>query len=81
MGTKMVRLEEDVYEQISSHKREDETFSEAVERLIGSPSLLSLAGILSDEDAQSVREAVADADERATDDVDDLVERFGDADE
>lgn len=81
MGTKMVRIDEDVYEQIKSHKRDDETFSEAVERLIDSPSLLSLTGILSDEESETFREALADADESATDDLDDLVDRFGDADE
>jgi len=34
-GTKSVRLDEHVYELVESHKRDDETFSEAVERLIG----------------------------------------------
>lgn len=78
MGSKMVRIDEDLYERVASHKHDDETFSEAIERLIGGPSLLSLAGILSDEDAEAFREAVADVDVTATEDADELVERFDD---
>lgn len=58
MGTKTIRLDEDVYEKIRARKREDETFSEAVDRLVGGPSLLELAGILTDEEAEEVSNAV-----------------------
>jgi predicted CopG family antitoxin len=43
MGTKSIRLDEDVYERVKAHKREDETFSDAVARLIEDVSLLDLA--------------------------------------
>ncbi|KOX92804.1 hypothetical protein AMS69_10095 [Haloarcula rubripromontorii] len=76
MGTKHVRLDEDVYEAIRARKHEDETFSEAVERLIGGPSLLDLAGILSDDEADAFREAVDDVDAADEEDLDDLVDRF-----
>jgi len=69
MGTRTVRLEDDVYERIKAEKREDETFSEAVDRLVGGASLLDLAGTLSDEEAEAMRAAVAEsreADRRAT---------------
>jgi predicted CopG family antitoxin len=78
MGTKNVRLDERVYEAVKAHKREDETFSEAIERLIGGPSLLELAGILSDEEAAEVRDVLDDVDETATEDIDELVDRFPD---
>jgi predicted CopG family antitoxin len=42
MGTKSIRLDEDVYERVKAHKREDETFSDAVARLIEDVSLLDL---------------------------------------
>ena len=38
-----MRLEEDVYERVKAHKRDAETFSEAVKRLIRDVSLLDLA--------------------------------------
>lgn len=79
MGTKMVRLDEEVYGRIEAHKRDDETFSETVERLIGGPSLLSLRGILSAEEAQQFREGIERADEAGREEVDELVERFDEA--
>ncbi|WP_276258056.1 antitoxin VapB family protein [Haloglomus litoreum] len=50
MGTKTVRLEEDVYERIKSRKREDETFSEAVDRLTNDYTLLDFADEFADRD-------------------------------
>ena len=55
MGTKSVRLDEDVYERVKAHKRADETFSEAVARLMRDVSLLDLA----DEDAEYDAERAA----------------------
>jgi len=42
MVTKTVRLEEGVYERIKAKKRDDETFSEAIDRLTRDVSLLDL---------------------------------------
>ena len=58
MGTKTVRLDEDVYERVRSQKRDDETFSEAIDRLTGGSSLLDLEGTLDDEEADDLREAI-----------------------
>ena len=78
MGTRNVRLDEDVYERVENEKRDDETFSETIERLIGSVSLLELVGIFSEDEAEAVREAIEDADADATAAVDELVTRFDD---
>jgi predicted CopG family antitoxin len=43
MGTKQVRLDEDVYARIQDEKREDETFSDAVDRLTSDWSLAQWA--------------------------------------
>lgn len=74
--TKSVRLDDDVYEIVKAHKEEDETFSEAIERLVGRPPLLDLAGILSDEEADELREAIERSREAASEDRDELLERF-----
>ena len=42
MGTRTVRLDEDVYERVIARKRDDETVSEAVDRLLRDVSLLDL---------------------------------------
>jgi predicted CopG family antitoxin len=62
--SKSIRLSEEAYERLAAHKREDETFSEVVLRLAGERSLLELAGILSDEEADALREAVAERRDR-----------------
>jgi predicted CopG family antitoxin len=61
MGTKTVRLEEEVYERVRSQKRADETFSEAIDRLTGGASLLDLEGTLDDEEAEDLREAIEES--------------------
>lgn len=72
----MVRLDENVYEMIESRKREDETYSEAVERLIGGHSLLEIAGILSDSDAEKIKEALDEVDHRDEEETNDIVQEF-----
>lgn len=74
MGTKTVRLDEDVYERIKAKKRDDETFSEAIERLTGDYSLLDFAGGMSGEEAETVRKRIDDANEEY---ADGLAEQFG----
>jgi predicted CopG family antitoxin len=77
MGTKSVRLDEDVYERIKAHKREGETFSEAIDRLTSEYSLLDFAGSYSDEDADRHRELLDQADEQAEANRQDRLERLG----
>lgn len=62
--SKSIRLSEEAYERLAAHKREGETFSEVVLRLAGERSLLDLAGILSDEDADALRKAVEERRDR-----------------
>jgi len=64
MGSKTVRLDDDVYERLRAHKRDDETFSEAVDRLLGEQSLLDLVGIYSEEDVEQVESALAEKERR-----------------
>ena len=58
--SKSIRLSDEAYERLVAHKREDETFSEVVLRLAGERSLLEIAGILTDEEADELRKAVAE---------------------
>ncbi|GKZ12328.1 antitoxin VapB family protein [Haladaptatus sp. T7] len=59
--TKSIRVTDEVHSMIEAHKHDDETFSEAIERLIGGPSLRELAGILSDDEADTFREAIEES--------------------
>jgi len=73
MGTKPVRLDEDVYERIRSKKRADETFSEAIDRLTSDYSLLDFAGGMSEEEADEVRTRIDEVNEEY---AEELAERF-----
>ena len=77
MGTKSVRLDEEVYERIAAHKRDDETFSEAIGRLTSDYSLLAFAGGSSGEEADQHRELLAEADETARENRRERLQRLG----
>lgn len=68
--SKNVRLSEAAYERLEAHKREGETFSDVVLRLAGERSLLELAGILTDEEADALEEAIEARRERRRESLD-----------
>jgi len=72
MGTKTVRLEEDVYERVKERKRDDETFSEAVERLLSTYTLLDFAAETSPEGVEEMERALERLDERDADSLGEL---------
>ncbi|MGB9934006.1 DUF7557 family protein [Haloarcula amylolytica] len=71
-----VRLEDDVYERIKANKRDDESFSDAVERLIGGRSLSDLRGVFDEDQVAEMRDAIEQADQDDRDGVRDVAERF-----
>jgi predicted CopG family antitoxin len=75
--SKSIRLSEDAYERLAAHKREDETFSDVVLRLAGERSLLDIAGVLSDEEADAVRGAVEERRERRRRDLETVADELG----
>lgn len=77
MGTKSIRLDEDVYERIEAHKREDETFSDTIDRLTSDYSLLDFAGGYTEDEADRHRELLERSEEKAKADHRDLLDRMG----
>jgi len=73
----MVRLDEDVYERIKSNKREDETFSEANDRLTGDYTLLDFAAEEPVVDAEHHQAVLDDRDERSKRETRERLERMG----
>jgi predicted CopG family antitoxin len=71
-----VRLDDDMYERIKASKREGETFSDAVERLIGGRSLRDLRDVFDDDQVSEMRDAIDEADERDRDETQKIAERF-----
>lgn len=71
-----VRLTEEAYQRLESRKRAGESFSDTVERIAGERSLTELAGILSDEEADEMREAIREGEERSRERLDRLADRM-----
>jgi predicted CopG family antitoxin len=74
--SKSIRLSEDAYERLAAHKREDETFSDVVLRLAGERSLMELAGILTDDEADAMREAVEERRSRRSEDLETVADEL-----
>lgn len=74
--SKSIRLSEEAYERLAAHKRADETFSEVVLRLAGERSLLELAGILSDDEADALRDAIQERRERRMTELERMADRM-----
>ena len=77
MGTKTVRLDEDVYERIKAHKQDDETFSEAIDRLVDDWSLLDFDTGRSAEEIDRHRELLERSEEVAQQDTKEMLEQMG----
>jgi len=58
-ASKTIRVSDTLHARIKAQNREGETLNETLERLLGGPSLRELAGTLSDEEAETFREAIA----------------------
>lgn len=57
-----VCLEDHVYERIEAAKRDDESFSEAVEQLISRPSFRDLRAVFDEDQVAEMRDAIEAAD-------------------
>jgi len=71
-----IRLEDHVYERIKANKRDDESFSEAVERLIGGHSLRDLRDIFSDDQVTEMREVIEAANDQDRTEVRRVADHF-----
>ena len=77
-GTNSVRLDEDVYERIAAHKRDDETFSAAISRLTSDYSLLAAVDGSSDAKADRHCDLLAEADATTREDRREQLQRPAD---
>ena len=71
-----VRLDNHVYERIKANKHDDESFSDAVERLIGGRSLRDLRDVFDEDQMSEMRDTIEAADQHDRDEVRDVAERF-----
>jgi len=74
-----IRLSEDAYGRLAAHEREDETFSDVVLRLAGERSRTEIADVLTDEEADGIREAVEERRDRGEEDLGSVADEIGGA--
>ena len=74
--SKQIRLDDRVYERIKSAKRDDESFSNAVERLLSDRSFSDLRDVFDEEQVSEMRAAIETADEQDRQAVTETAERF-----
>lgn len=71
-----IRLSEEAYQRLKRRKQPGESFSDTVNRIAGEQSLLELAGILSDAEAEDMREAIRDQEDRSRERLDRLTDQL-----
>ena len=71
MAVKTITITEDAYRKLSRLKRENESFTEVINRVLGGPSALELAGLLDSTTADKVEAKIR----RTRRDLDERVER------
>jgi len=76
MGTKQIRVSDDLYARIQSENREGETLSETLERLVGGRSLRDLRDVFDEDRVSEMRNAIEAADQEDRDEVREVAERF-----
>lgn len=76
MPSTTIRHDEDVYERLKAAKRPDETFSEALDRLLSGRPLVDLVGRWSSEETAAVSATLAAVDAEAKSDFDARIDRL-----
>jgi predicted CopG family antitoxin len=76
-ATKTIRVSESLHTRIKAHNREGETLSETLERLVDTPSLRELAGVLSDDDAEAFRETIEESHRDHDEEIERMLDRMG----
>jgi len=74
--SKQIRLNDRVYERVKSAKHGDESFSDAVERLITDRSFRDLREVFSDTQTNEMRQAIEAADEQDKEETRATADRF-----
>lgn len=72
MASKNISISEEVYRKLEEEKREDESFGDAIDRLLGKRRLSEFWGAWSDETADRARTVIREGRDRSDERLDDL---------
>ena len=81
MGTKSIQVSEAFHSYVEAHKKEGETLGETLIRLTGGPRPEVVAGLVSEETADAMEEAIETRSQNRTTSREQVVEQFEAADD
>ena len=58
MAIKTITITEEAYERLKAKKEKNESFTDVINRMTGKRNIMEFAGILSDEDAEKIKEHI-----------------------
>ena len=76
MGTKSIQVSEAFHSYVEAHKKEGETLGETLVRLTGGPRPEIVAGLVSEETADAMEEAIETRSQNQTTSREQIVEQF-----
>ena len=60
MAAKTISITEEAYERLASKKKEKESFSDVINRITNKVDIMSIAGILTEKEAEKLEENIKD---------------------
>lgn len=76
MPTRTISITEEAYERLKMLKEKNESFTDVVNRITGKRSLLELAGILSEEEADKMEHHIKEMRARSRERMDRIIEKL-----
>ncbi len=61
MGTRNISISEDAYARLMALKKPNESFTQVINRITGKKSILNLAGILTEREAEEFKRTVSES--------------------
>ena len=79
MGSKTITISEEAYQRLKSRKDENESFTDVINKLTRERSLMEIAGILSEDEADRLEEKIKAGREKTRDRIEEIKKGIEDA--
>ena len=76
MASKTITISEEAYDRLKSKKEDNESFTDVINKLTRERSLMEIAGILSEDEADELEENIKESRRRTRDKMDEIKKRI-----
>ncbi len=76
MASKTITISEEAYHRLKSKKEDNESFTDVINKLTRERSLMEIAGILSEDEADELEENIKESRRRTRDKMDEIKKRI-----